>query len=174
MAQEVNRVDLDEVPEAVTQVGGAQQVEEGAEQRTRGAMRWTSAMSKFVLKRMCQLIETGVRTDKGFKEVHLNQVAKYLQEFTGNEVSGTQVYNHLRKWRQRWVRVSKLRELSGALWVDDVCMISLEEEHYLGHIKVCVGCLDHSFLSLLFRKAHIFISVPNLFYTIKLGSPQEC
>jgi len=31
MAQEVNRVDLDEVPEAVTQVGGAQQVEEGAE-----------------------------------------------------------------------------------------------------------------------------------------------
>jgi len=41
-------------------------------------MRWTSAMSKFVLKRMCQLIESGVRTDKGFKEVHLNQVAKYL------------------------------------------------------------------------------------------------
>ncbi|KAG2553811.1 hypothetical protein PVAP13_9KG623600 [Panicum virgatum] len=102
------------VSEVVTQVGGAQQVQEGAEQRTRGAMRWTSAMSKFVLKRMCQLIESGVRTDKGFKEVHLNQVAKYLQ---------------------RWVRVSKLRELSGALWVDDVCMISLEEEHYLGHIK---------------------------------------
>jgi len=53
MAQEVNRVDLDEVPEVVTQVGGAQQVQEGAEQRTRGAMRWTSAMSKFLLKRMC-------------------------------------------------------------------------------------------------------------------------
>jgi hypothetical protein len=32
--------------------------------------------------------------------------------------------------------VSKLRELSGAQWVDDVCMISLEEDHYLGHIKV--------------------------------------
>jgi hypothetical protein len=48
---------------------------------------------------VCQLIETGVRTDKGFKEVHLNQVAKYLSEFTGVEVTGTQVYNHLRKWR---------------------------------------------------------------------------
>jgi hypothetical protein len=34
--------------------------------------------------------------------------------------------------------VSKLRELSGAQWVDDVCMISLEEDHYLGHIKVCL------------------------------------
>jgi hypothetical protein len=86
---------------------------------------------------MCQLIETGVRTDKGFKEVHLNQVAKYLSEFVGMEVTGTQVDNHLRKWRQRWVKVSKLRMLSGAQWVDDVCMISLEEEHYVGHIKVC-------------------------------------
>ena len=49
----MNRIDLDEVSEVVTQVGGAQQVQEGVEQRTRGAVRWTSAMSKFVLKRMC-------------------------------------------------------------------------------------------------------------------------
>jgi hypothetical protein len=97
MAQEGNRIDLDEVSELTMAGEGAQQVAilaEGAEQRTRGAMRWTSAMSSFVLRRMCQLIETGVRTDKGFKEVHLNQVAKYLQEFTGMEVSGQQVYNH--------------------------------------------------------------------------------
>ncbi|TVU04908.1 hypothetical protein EJB05_48052, partial [Eragrostis curvula] len=105
------------------------------EARGRGAMRWTSAMSTFVLRRMCQLISTGVRTDKGFKEVHLNQVAKALQEFSGNDVTGTQVYNHLRKWRQRWMKVSKLRELSGANWDEDLCMISLEEEHYKGHIK---------------------------------------
>ncbi|TVU20880.1 hypothetical protein EJB05_30481, partial [Eragrostis curvula] len=82
-----------------------------------------------------KLISTGVRTDKGFKEVHLNQVAKALQEFSGNDVTGTQVYNHLRKWRQRWMKVSKLRELSGANWDEDLCMISLEEEHYKGHIK---------------------------------------
>ncbi|KAK3141325.1 hypothetical protein QOZ80_4BG0332370 [Eleusine coracana subsp. coracana] len=84
---------------------------------------------------MCQLISTGVRTDKGFKEVHLNQVAKALQEFSGIEVTDTQVYNHLRKWRQRWLKVSKLRELSGANWDEDVCMISLEDDHYKGHIK---------------------------------------
>ncbi|TVU48963.1 hypothetical protein EJB05_00251, partial [Eragrostis curvula] len=62
------------------------------EARVRGAMRWTSAMSGFVLRRMCQLIFTGVRTDKGFKEVHLNQVAKALQELCGNEVTGTQAH----------------------------------------------------------------------------------
>jgi hypothetical protein len=61
----------------------------------------------------------------------LNQVAKYLHEFTSKEVSGQQVYNHLRKWRQRWMRVPKLRELSGTLWVEDAHMISLEDEHYL-------------------------------------------
>jgi hypothetical protein len=49
-------------------------------------MRWTDAMSGFVLRRMCQLISTGVRTDKGFKEVHLNQVAKAVHEFSGNEI----------------------------------------------------------------------------------------
>ena len=106
MAEEVARIDLE--GDEVVQVGrDGQQVQAGAEQCLRGAMHQTSAMSFFVPRRMCQLIESGVRTDKGFKEVHLNQVAKYLQEFTGNEVTGTQVYNHLRKWRQRWMRVSK-------------------------------------------------------------------
>lgn len=105
----------------------------------RSSLRWTEPMSAFVLRQMCQLISTGVRTDKGFKEVHLNKVAKALQEFCGNEVSGTQVYNHLRKWRQRWVKLSKLRDLSGAQWDEDNCMIVLEEEHYNGHTKVCIS-----------------------------------
>ncbi|KAG2588501.1 hypothetical protein PVAP13_5NG347381, partial [Panicum virgatum] len=43
-----------------------------------------------------------VNTDKGFKDVHLNKVARDLSEFTGQEVSGSQMYNHLRKWRSRW------------------------------------------------------------------------
>jgi methionine salvage enolase-phosphatase E1 len=96
-------------------------------------------MSSFMLRRLCQLISSGVRTDKGFKEVHLNQVAKQVQEFSGQEVSRTQVYNHLRKWRVRWVKVTKLRELSGALWDDGHCMITLEEERYNGHVKVCIA-----------------------------------
>jgi hypothetical protein len=152
MAQQVPRIDLEELSEVITLEGeGAKEVTMGSvpqecnEQRNRGAMCWTSAMSSFVLRRMCQLIETGVRTDKGFKEVNLNQVAKYLAEFSGLEVTGTLVYNHLRKWRQRWLKVSKLRELSGAQWVEDVSMISLDDEHYLGHIKVCC-VLTTSFL----------------------------
>jgi hypothetical protein len=43
-----------------------------AGQQQRASIRWTSGISSFVFRRMCQLISTGVRTDKGFKEVHLN------------------------------------------------------------------------------------------------------
>jgi hypothetical protein len=101
VAQQVPRIDLNDASEVVTLDGeGAKEVTmryAAEEQRTRGSMCWTGAMSAFVLRRMCQLIQTGVRTDKGFKEVHLNQVAIYLSEFTGVEATGTQVYNHLRK-----------------------------------------------------------------------------
>ncbi|KAK3123750.1 hypothetical protein QOZ80_8AG0635440 [Eleusine coracana subsp. coracana] len=72
-------------------------------QQGRQSMRWTNAMSSFVLRRFCQLIATRVRTDKGFKEVHLNQVAKDLHDFSGTEVTGTQVYNHLQNYQQMQV-----------------------------------------------------------------------
>ncbi|KAF6985593.1 hypothetical protein CFC21_003434 [Triticum aestivum] len=97
-------------------------------------MKWQPFMSTFVLNKMCEVISSGVRTDKGFKEVHLNTVAKQVFEFCGQEVSATQVYNHLRKWRNRWIQVSKLRDLSGASWDENTCSIVLEVEHYAGHV----------------------------------------
>ena len=47
--------------------------------------------------------------------MHLNKVARDLSEFITQEITGSQVYNHLRKWRQKWAKVSKLKDLSGAL-----------------------------------------------------------
>ena len=71
-------------PAAVQMAGGAPAAGgAAAAQQPRHAMRWTAVMSSFVLRRFCLLISTGVRTDKGFKEVHLNQVARDLHEFTG-------------------------------------------------------------------------------------------
>ncbi|KAL6596684.1 hypothetical protein ACP70R_047327 [Stipagrostis hirtigluma subsp. patula] len=104
-------------------------------QGARPALRWTELMSGFILRRFCDLVREGVKTDKGFKEVHLNTVARALTEFCGIEVSGQQVYNHLRKWRARWVKVCKLKDLSGSLWDEDNMMITLEEKHYVGHVK---------------------------------------
>ena len=36
----------------------------------------------------------------------------------------------------RWIKVSKLKDLSGALWDEDTHSIILEVEHLKGHIMV--------------------------------------
>ena len=101
-------------------------------------MRWNNNTSSFVLRRMAQLVSDGSRPDKVFKDKDVNHVAKALKEYNGEAVSPTQVYNHLRKWRQRWGRICKLKDLSGALWDEKVRAIMLDPEHYIGHIKVLV------------------------------------
>jgi methionine salvage enolase-phosphatase E1 len=93
-------------------------------------------MSAFVLRRFADLVGEGVKTDKGFEEVHVNSVARQVSEFSGQEVTSTQVYKHMCKWCQRWVKVCKLKELSGVLWDEDICSIFLAEELLLGYTKV--------------------------------------
>jgi hypothetical protein len=101
-----------------------------------GPMRWNNNTSGFVLRMMAQLLSDGTRPNKVFKDKDVNYVAKALKDYNGEVVSPTQVYNHLRKWRQKWSRISKLKDLSGALWDNDVHAIMLDQDHYLGHCKV--------------------------------------
>jgi hypothetical protein len=96
------------VPQAAAGVGAA-----------RATMRWTNNTSGFVLRRMDALANDGTKPDKVFKDKDVNYVAKALRDYCGEIVSPTQVYNHLRKWRQKWSKVAKLKDLSGALWDSD-------------------------------------------------------
>ncbi|CAM0951200.1 unnamed protein product [Alopecurus aequalis] len=72
--------------------------------KVKGTMKCLAHMSNFVLRHMSTLVKSGIRTDKGFKEVHLTACVKALFEHYGVEVTSTQVYNHLRKWRLRWIQ----------------------------------------------------------------------
>jgi hypothetical protein len=85
---------------------------------------------------MAQLLSDGIRPDKVFKDKDVNIVAKCLKDYDGDAVSPTQVYNHLRKWRQKWSRICTLKDLSRAIWDNEVNAIMLDGEHYLGHCKV--------------------------------------
>jgi hypothetical protein len=67
-----------------------------------------------MLEKECELTKISVRTDKGFKEVHLPDISKAMFEHCGDEVASTQVYNHPRTWTLRWFHISKLVDLSGA------------------------------------------------------------
>jgi hypothetical protein len=101
-----------------------------------GPMRWTNNTSGFVLRRMTQIVSERSRTDKTYKDKDVNAVAKALSEYCGLAVTATQVYNHLRKWKKKWSKVARLKNLSGALFDEDVQAIMLEQDHYLGHCKV--------------------------------------
>jgi hypothetical protein len=117
-------------PQAVAGAGVA--VAPAAAGAARAAMRWTNNTSGFVLRRMAALVNDGTKPDKVFKDKDVNSVAKALREYCGEIVSPTQVYNHLRKWRKKWSKVVKLKDLSGALWDSDTNAIMLEQEHFLG------------------------------------------
>jgi hypothetical protein len=50
----------------------------------KGTMKWPSFLSTFVLNKIRDIIMSGVRNKKGFKEVHLNNVTKKVFEFYGS------------------------------------------------------------------------------------------
>jgi hypothetical protein len=67
----------------------------------------------------------------------LNNVANKVFELCASEVSSKHVYNHLSKWRARWVHLSKLRDLiSGAGWDEETFTIVLEDGHYNGNASI--------------------------------------
>jgi hypothetical protein len=110
--------------------------------KTAKMMTWTPPMSACMMRCLAGIAAKGVKTDKGFKEVHITKAAKEVSELVGYEVTTTQVTNHLRKWKTRYQRIEKLRLLSGALWDDEQKMIVLEEQHYVGHTTVCTYMLN--------------------------------
>ena len=121
-------------------------------------------MSACMMRCLAEIAAKGVKTDKGFKEIHIAQAAKALTQLVGYEVTTTQVSNHLRKWKVRYQRIEKLRVLSGALWDDDQKIIVLEEQHYLGHTLVCMYILKSelstyvlNYLSLVLKHAELAI-----------------
>lgn len=66
----------------------------------------------------------------------MRQAAMMVSDFAGVNVSTQQIYNHLRKWRTRWVKIVRLKDISGALWDGDHHMLVLDDEHLIGYTKV--------------------------------------
>jgi hypothetical protein len=104
-------------------------------------------------------------------------VAKALREYTGDVVSPTQVYNHLRKWKQKWSRVCKLKDLSGANFDENVHAIMLDPDPYHGHCKVDEpkSCLTYPFYLSTTLLSTSFLSVLPLYLSkLTAGQPKGC
>ena len=103
---------------------------------TSGHATWTSAMSAFMLSHLADLVASGLKTSKGFKKHFYNGCARAINEKFNTIRTGDQVKNHLKTWQKKWAKIIKLKKLSGALFDEDNCMITLDVEHYNGHVKV--------------------------------------
>jgi hypothetical protein len=115
----------------------------------KSTMKWPPYLSVFVLNRMCEIIKEWHQDREGFKEVHLNDCVKKIFDYYQQEVSSTQVYNHLHKWRARWIHISNLRDLGDAGWDEDTHTIILEDDHYIGHVSVFTSHLHNHSLAQL-------------------------
>jgi hypothetical protein len=103
----------------------------------------------------------GVKTDKGFKEVHVRQVASTLSDFARIVVSVQQIYNHLHKWRKRWVKIVRLKDLSGALWDEEHHMIVRDDEHLIGYTKVRILLVTIGLINLCLPLSNSLLSWTN-------------
>ena len=82
---------MDDLEEEVPDVGAKAK----KTSKTGKVMNWTPPMSACMMRCLAGIAAKGAKTDKGFKEIHINQAAKALTELVGYDVSATQITNHL-------------------------------------------------------------------------------
>ena len=109
--------------------------------KAKAVVHWTNSMSTMMLGFLADIVASGKRTSSGFKQCHHNQCAQALNEHFKLSLNYDQISNHLKKWRKIWGRLIQLKNLSGALWDEDSCTISLSDKHYARHCNVSVCSL---------------------------------
>ena len=99
-------------------------------------MIWSPTLSTFVLDYMTSVIKKGESVQMGFKMKTLQTLAEAVYKFSGTLVSPNQVYNHLRKWRARWVQVLRLKRMDNVHWDGEKKTIFMDANQYFQHLKV--------------------------------------
>jgi len=104
--------------------------------RSGGNKRWTTAKSRIFIRFMVSQVEQGLKVDKGFKPETLHASIIAMKNEFRIIVTEADVNNHLRTIRKRWVRIKKLKELSGMGWDNRLKMIIMGESEFKNYIKV--------------------------------------
>ena len=112
------------------------QMGSGASQRQ--TMQWTAPLSLFVLNRVVELVEQGIHFDKCFKDRYIRKVSDAILEFTGLTITSTQISNHPRRWRGRWVRINELKRMPGVVWYETSTTLMMDDVQLLYHLQVCL------------------------------------
>jgi hypothetical protein len=81
----------------------------------------------------CELVDRGLNLSHGFKECYLKSVCNDVQDFIGVTFTPSHVYNHIRKWKAKWITLCKLKNLLGVTFDSASCAIVMDKEfkHHL-------------------------------------------
>jgi hypothetical protein len=99
-------------------------------------MVWNPSLSEFVLNRSCELVDRGLNLSRSFKDCYLRSVCNDVQIFIGVTVTSCQVYNHKRKWKAKWMKVCKLKNLPGVIFDSASCAIMMDKGEFKHHLMV--------------------------------------
>ncbi|XP_014661166.2 uncharacterized protein LOC101777193 [Setaria italica] len=119
---------------ATTYSGQAHEHTEMGLGRGTGVAAWTAPMSNFMLKNLANVVASGVKTGKGFKKVYFNACARAVNEKFNTTLNGEQIKNHLKTWQRKWAKITRLKSLSASGFDEENYIITLDEEHYNGHV----------------------------------------
>ena len=108
------------------------------EQKNGGQTVWTPTQSSFVQTYLANIVADGTKTSTGFKKVHLNACAKALNDHFKLSRTGDHIANHLKTVKKKYTRINQLRNLSAALWDENMFIITLDHEHYTNHMEVLI------------------------------------
>jgi hypothetical protein len=78
----------------------------------------------------------GLNLSRGFKECYLKSVCNDVQDFTCVTVTPCQVYNHMRKWKAKWITACKLKNLLEVIFDSASCVIMMDKEEFKHQIMV--------------------------------------
>jgi hypothetical protein len=102
-------------------------------------MVWNPSLSEFDLNRLCELVDRGLNLSRRFKECYLTSVCNDVQDFTCVTVTPCQVYNHMRKWKAKWMMVCKRKNLPWVTFDSTSCAIVMDKEEFKHHLMVSFG-----------------------------------
>ncbi|KAJ6812497.1 uncharacterized protein M6B38_147835 [Iris pallida] len=90
--------------------------------------RWEDEHTEELLKVLAREAEEGKKCDKAFRNSSYTLVCAIVKAKFGTSYSVSNVQNHLRGWKSKWLDILKAKDFSGAGWNEDLRMVILDEE----------------------------------------------
>ena len=112
-------------------------------------MQWPPIISSFVFSRMAELVNGGVDIQRGIRDKSLGEIYKSVLLFCGTKVTTIQVYNHLRKWRNKQNTLRSLDQVEGVEWQEESTCFMMDEDMFIKHVRVSYRNSTYSISSLL-------------------------